>query len=244
MSLRVFSPTEFPQLDAGSVVELDQEEGHYLVRVRRAEKGQLLELLDGRGSIFEAKLVAFERGARSVKVELLRPLPVAASTPKRTLLLGTIDRNACLEALVDATVMGASELVWVDCARSQSGPPGAARVERALRAAQRQCGRADRPTLSSAASLREAVEQEPGAPLVWASLAPVEALGDDSNIPTPPHLNAAVRLAIGPEGGFDPSEVAFLRERGAYPLRLGPWVLRSERAVVAGLAKLFPGAST
>ncbi len=45
-------------------------------------------------------------------------------------------------------------------------------------------------------------------------------------------------LAIGPEGGFLPREVEAFVARGFTPVDLGPWVLRTETAVVAALAQL------
>ncbi|MCX8099459.1 MAG: 16S rRNA (uracil(1498)-N(3))-methyltransferase, partial [Casimicrobiaceae bacterium] len=43
-------------------------------------------------------------------------------------------------------------------------------------------------------------------------------------------------LAVGPEGGFSPGELAALRARAQVRLTLGPTVLRAETAAVAGLA--------
>jgi 16S rRNA (uracil1498-N3)-methyltransferase len=44
-----------------------------------------------------------------------------------------------------------------------------------------------------------------------------------------------VELAIGPEGGFSPSEVTLLTERGFRPLHLGQRVLRTESAALFAL---------
>lgn len=45
-------------------------------------------------------------------------------------------------------------------------------------------------------------------------------------------------LAIGPEGGFLPREVEAFVARGFVAVDLGPWVLRTETAVIAALAQL------
>ena len=54
----------------------------------------------------------------------------------------------------------------------------------------------------------------------------------------PPFAERRVVLAIGPEGGFIDFEVEAFKARGFLAVDLGPWVLRSETAVVAGLAQL------
>jgi 16S rRNA (uracil1498-N3)-methyltransferase len=43
----------------------------------------------------------------------------------------------------------------------------------------------------------------------------------------------AVRLLVGPEGGFDPDEARAALEAGAFPGSLGPRILRSETAALA-----------
>ncbi|OAI39649.1 hypothetical protein AYO38_07290 [bacterium SCGC AG-212-C10] len=51
----------------------------------------------------------------------------------------------------------------------------------------------------------------------------------------------AVALAVGPEGGFSDDEIARAKSRGAVAVSLGPNVLRTETAALAGVA-LFRGA--
>ncbi len=47
-----------------------------------------------------------------------------------------------------------------------------------------------------------------------------------------------VTIAIGPEGGFIDREIDTLTRAGFSPVRLGPWILRVETALVAVLAQL------
>ena len=49
---------------------------------------------------------------------------------------------------------------------------------------------------------------------------------------------AAVEIAIGPEGGFDPEELEAFRVAGFEVRGLGPRVLRTETAAIAALAWL------
>jgi RsmE family RNA methyltransferase len=50
-------------------------------------------------------------------------------------------------------------------------------------------------------------------------------------------LDAGLGLFIGPEGGLHPDEVDAALALGWTPAGLGPWVLRSDTAVVAALSR-------
>lgn len=54
----------------------------------------------------------------------------------------------------------------------------------------------------------------------------------------PANLDETITLAIGPEGGFTPYEVAKLEEAGLNPVHLGPRPLRVEVAIPAVLGRL------
>ncbi|HLT39121.1 MAG TPA: RsmE family RNA methyltransferase, partial [Enhygromyxa sp.] len=136
MSIRAFAPAGV-EPSPGATIELDEQESHYLVKVRRARVGEALELFDGRGRAWTAIVRASGRRAR---VEVEAALPVAEPVP-RVLLLGLPDQPATLEALTGASELGATHVVLVACERSQGRVPSVERIERVLRASQRQCGR-------------------------------------------------------------------------------------------------------
>lgn len=237
MSVRAFSPAGL-RPEPGEVFSLDAEESRYLSKVRRLRVGERFELLDGEGGRWPATIVEL---GRRVRVEPGPPLPPAGPLPDRVVLLGLPDPPAALEALTGASEMGATEIVVLRCARSQGRVPSPARVERVLRAAMRQCGRPSPPTLrglgsASPMSLDQALAHRPELPglFAWASLrdgADERALDDLVDAP-------GLRLLVGPEGGLTPDEVEELRAAGFSALGLGPWVLRTPTAVVAGLARL------
>jgi 16S rRNA (uracil1498-N3)-methyltransferase len=59
----------------------------------------------------------------------------------------------------------------------------------------------------------------------------------DDHVPDGPGL----RYLVGPEGGLSPAELELARGAGFLSLCLGPWTLRTEAAVTAGLCRLITG---
>lgn len=229
MTLRVFAPTDL-ELREGLEFEVDSDESHYLQRVRRVAAGAQVEVFahDARARC-ELVHVGGARGLARLRMHAWVVEPDAG--PARTLVLGLPERAAALESYRNAFALGASELLFVRCARSQGGAPSEKRLAKVARATMRQCGRPTRPAHTFVTSLEAALEISSERPLLFAH--PVDA---ESSASAPLH-SGPLRLAIGPEGGFDEAESALLAARGQ-PLSLGAWILRTELAVAAGLARL------
>jgi len=237
VSTRAFAPTPASaELVGGATIELDDEESHYLIKVRRVRVGERFELIDPRGGIRDATLVRVGRRVEVCVGDLLpRPEP-----DERVLLLGLPDPAATLEALTGASEAGASEIVLVRCARSQGRAPAAARVERVLRAAQRQCGRARAPSirgLDEPWPLARALEHRAELPgwFAWEELS-----GSPGAIV---EVEGGLRLLVGPEGGFTAAEAEQIAAAGLRAVSLGPWILRTPTAAVALLARAWARAA-
>jgi 16S rRNA (uracil1498-N3)-methyltransferase len=137
------------------------------------------------------------------------------------------------QVLRAAVALGAAQVTFV---RTERSVPGAElRVER-LRAVMldtaRQCGRGDLPELAPLSSLESAVQASDGLGVLLDPNAPqslVELLRNASPSQT-------IALAVGPEGGFSERETRLLLTAGFQPVRLAPFVLRTELAAVAALS--------
>jgi 16S rRNA (uracil1498-N3)-methyltransferase len=132
-----------------------------------------------------------------------------------------------------AVALGATSVTFV---RTERSVVGAELREERLRAvmldAARQCGRGDLPELSPLVSLERALQASDGLGVLLdpnAEQSLVELLR--SVAPSQP-----MALAVGPEGGFSEAEAQRLRAAGFQPVRLAPFVLRTELAAVAALS--------
>lgn len=245
MSLRVFAPG--PGIGTGAVATLDPEESHYLVRVRRARPGTAVELFDLEGGVFRAVVRTPDPKACSLDVRDRIDTP---PEPQLELGLAIIDPKAMVRALERACESGAQRIVMLRTHHCQFSPPSPARIERAFRAVQRQCGRPLPPTIDGPRDLNtwlgsdaddpDGLDRERDASAVLPGYV-AHPSGDDTAGAVEVAHRGRARLLVGPEGGLTSEEVAQALARGFRPLRLGPWILRTEIAVTAGLTRLNYG---
>lgn len=216
--------------EVGERTAVDADGSHHLLRVQRLARGASVVATDASGVRATCTLVDVAQGIAILEVVAREAGP--APLP-RVVLLGIPRGPALDEALTAGTEGGATEFRLFPAHRS---PPGALRVdrmERVLRAAVTQCGRADQPVIRAARSLAEALD---GLPALRYLAAP-GATGPVG------HVRDAAAVAIGPEGGWSPDEERALVDAGFIPIGLGPFILRTPTAVAAALGCLWPGST-
>jgi 16S rRNA (uracil1498-N3)-methyltransferase len=218
---------------------LEAEELHYLRRVLRLREGDRFALVDGAGHLWSAALAGGTRavldqpvdGPLQVEARPLLPLELAVALPKRDGEL--VLRMAC--------ELGFDRLTPLKAERSVPGPFNSERCQLILREAVEQCERLWSPELGAFEPAEACLGQPPvglgllattrrdGLPLLAAVL---EQTG------LPPGLGDGVVMAIGPEGGWSPTEEELAISQGWIPVSLGPTILRSSTAAVAAAALL------
>ena len=214
-------------LEPGAVLDLAAAEAHHL-RVRRTAAGEQLRLLDGAGGVGEGTLVGAGGGWRVEVTAVRREEP----PPPLVLAVGAGDRERFATVVEKAAELGATAVVPLETDRSRNvagrvRPAHVGRLRQRGLEALKQCGGAWGPALSAPVPLEEFLGAAKGTR--WL------ADGDGGSAP-PLGPDEPVTVAVGPEGGFTPSERSALLAAGFLPVRLGPRVLRFETAAVAAAA--------
>jgi 16S rRNA (uracil1498-N3)-methyltransferase len=210
---------------------------HYLVRVQRLEAGAQLEVFDGEGTTWPARLLGVTAEAATLelgaarKEATLTPIAVVQGLPKGDKLEWVLQKG---------TELGATAFFPFAAERSvvKLGDKAGARQQRwqkVVEEAARQCGRSDVPRVEAAQTLEE----------VLAALAPgarVLVLDEEEKAVRLSQAAAVgegpLALVVGPEGGLSRGEVALLQKHGARPVTLGRRILRTETAALAALTVL------
>ncbi len=226
---------------------LEGREAHHLVRVLRAEVGASVELIDGRGCLWSARVGEISgTRVRLVDVSLLSE---AAEPEVRLTLIQALCKSDRLSWILQkATELEVGEIYLVQARRSVvriSQDRGRGKLERwrtILVNAAKQCRRSTLPKLHpplECLEVCEAVESDLKLLLQESPQAmSLKKLLRGKSWPS-------VAFAVGPEGGWTGEErEAFLRS-GFQAVRLGRSTLRTETAATVAAAllryELFPG---
>ena len=223
----------------GESVALFPEDAHKLTRVLRLHDGARIEVIDGAGVRYEARITMEMQGV-SARLET-----VVSSGAARDELIVTLaqalPKGQKMDFVVEkATELGVAAVLPLQTRRvvgEHVAPSKRERWERIAREAARQSGRTTIPTILPVAdweTLCTRIRDE--TTLIPWELAPALPLRD-----TVPHLITATRaltLVIGPEGGLAEDEIAAAVTAGAHVISLGERILRTETAALVTLAAL------
>lgn len=210
--------------------------GH--AHVLRLGAGDAVVLFDGVGAEADATVVALD--ASSIELESGAPRAAARAVRGTLVLVQAWPKSDKIDSIVRmATELGAGRIHVVSSANAVARPGEdrrdrrLGRLRRIAEEAARQSGRADVPALVDGGALLDCLAGAPADALrLLAHESATDRLLDLARPEAPPE----VWVAIGPEGGFAPGEVAQAGRLGWLPVRLAPLVLRVETAAPVALA--------
>lgn len=242
---RVFLDVE--SIETGCEYSLDPDESHHLCRVLRYESGRHVEIINGRGGIYEAQLSAAD--PKAAKVNVLNELEPQNIAPCRIFLYAALSKGAAWRLILEKSVeMGVFEIIPVLLERSvprlASGKDEEKKThkwQQIIRGAVKQSRRAASPLCRYPVTLGEALDETAAR---GGSVALLHN-GEDKSLKLSDYMAEALKgddllkdisLFVGPEGGFTDQEIAKAKTKGARICELGPEILRVETAVIASLA--------
>ncbi len=206
---------------------------HHLVRVRRLRRGDPIEVFDGKGRVWSAKVDDASAQACALKIGPLFS-ETAPSAVRTELAVALIKGDAMDRMLRAATELGVDGIRPLLCERSQVGRERAAgrheHWRRIVVSAAEQCRRVHLPDLLAAQGFDEFLDQsDPADCLLLRPDAPALPM-------RLPHRSST--LLIGPEGGWADAEIERTEQRNIRAFSLGDLILRAETAPLAALAAL------
>lgn len=216
---------------------LPEEEAKHVVRVLRMKEGDIINLMDGRGSFHEAEITTASNHRCLYRIlsscEQTRPW-----AGKIHLAVAPTKLNDRIEWLAEkATEIGWDRVSFLNCQFSERRNIKTERIEKILVSATKQSHKAWIPQVDEMLSFKEFVKEFGNS-----------SDNDDTDRfichcyeGEKPHLKDVVKkgrnciVMIGPEGDFSVEEVALAEQYGFKPVTLGTSRLRTETAALVAV---------
>ncbi|WP_169711705.1 16S rRNA (uracil(1498)-N(3))-methyltransferase [Henriciella litoralis] len=219
-------------LAAGDLVNLDDNQSKYLMRVMRLGEGDEVRIFNGTDGEWSAKLVP--HSAKKASLEPVRQTREQVGTPDLTLFFAPLKKARTDFVVEKACELGVRQIQPVMTEFTQSSRVRSDRLQSVVIEAAEQTERMDVPKVQDDRPLHAALDDWPtGKPLYYCDEAgdakPFARVLESSE-------SRSAGILIGPEGGFSPKERERLRSLDfVVPVTLGPRILRAETAAVSAL---------
>lgn len=238
---RFFVPSE--QIYESSA-EITGDDVNHIKNVLRMEAGEKVVISGGQGMDYYC--IIRDVQSECILLDIERKEPVQTELPVRIVLFQALPKSDKMELVIQKAIeLGAAEIVPVRTRRSvvkldeKKAEKKVQRWQAIAEAAAKQSGRGIVPEVHKVMSFSEALRY--GEELQQC-LIPYELYDDmEATAATIAHVceGESIGIFIGPEGGFERSEVALAMENGAQPVSLGKRILRTETAGLAILSVLM-----
>ncbi|MBP7732663.1 MAG: 16S rRNA (uracil(1498)-N(3))-methyltransferase [Caldisericia bacterium] len=211
---------------------------HHAVNVLRLGLGEEIEIVQGLGLRFKAKLTKIDNNLKEAKFEVIEKINVSTEPPATLTLIMGIPRPDKLPEIIEyCTQLGVSKFVLAKCARSQTD---AGRIDKKIdhfqkiaKSAAELAGREVIPTIEEPTTLAMALTKAKGLRLIPWELEAETTIGKAFQPCT------EVTTCIGPEGGLERAEIEMAKAQGFVPVTLGKRILRAQLAPVVAVSQVL-----
>lgn len=232
--IRLFTPQS---LQPGSIIELDHNASRHASQVLRLKAGHAVTLFNGDGQDYQSKIA---RSGKTTQVEILQKTENSSESPLKITLVQGISRSDKMDFTLQKSVeLGVACIQPVFCKRSilnldeKRLQKKINHWQAVIQSACEQSGRSIVPVLEYPLSFADSLKEN-----TESATSLVLAPGASYTLNTASEGSQYLRLLVGPEGGFDQTELNQSIECGFTPVSLGPRILRTETAGLAAIAIL------
>jgi 16S rRNA (uracil1498-N3)-methyltransferase len=223
-----------PERWLDETLDLSADSFHHLFRVRRLRRGDFLRVVDGHGRARQGQVAAVER--HSARLSLGESVPTNEAEISVELLVAAPRPQRAAWLVEKATEVGVVAVRFLHSMRSPRSY-GTATVKRLVRTARAAVEQSDRSLVPEVTAGHEwqdlpSLLAPHGCSLVLQPDGPTMAIEVPSSC-------RSVGLLVGPEGGWDESELTVFESLACRPVSLGPRILRVETAAVVGASLLL-----
>lgn len=229
---RFFAP------DIAATLTLPEEESRHCARVLRLVEGDEIEVVDGKGTLYRCRIALAHAKHCAVQIVEQQPCPPHWGSRVEVAVAPTKNLDRMEWMAEKCTEMGIDRITPLLCQHSERKVLKTERLHKIMVAAMKQSLKAQLPQLD---------ELTPCKPFIAGSTVAQRFIAYcDESLPREQRRSLAqaydpgrdALVLIGPEGDFDPDEVAAALQAGFVPVTLGESRLRTETAATVAVATM------
>jgi 16S rRNA (uracil1498-N3)-methyltransferase len=204
---------------------LPEEEARHGLKVLRMKKGDTLYVTDGKGNIFETRILTED--VKKCQLQLISHTKTAKKPYHIHIAIAPTKNADRTEWMTEKCVeLGIDQISFIACEHSERKFFKTDRVEKIAVAAMKQSLKSRLPTIHEIVPFKTFIQQpQPGQRFI----AHLEE-GKRELLQHVAKQNTQYCILIGPEGDFSPEEIKLAQSSGFVPVSLGESRLRTETA--------------
>ena len=217
---------------------------NHIKNVLRMERGEKVVVSCGQGTDYYCIIEDIRE--RGILLGIEQAKPAVSELPVRIVLFQALPKLDKMEMVIQKAIeLGASEVVPVRAKRcvvkldERKEERKLTRWRTIAESAAKQSGRGILPEIHDIMDLEEALEYAGDLDTVLIPYELCETMTGSEEAIRGAAGGQSIGIFIGPEGGFERSEVELAADRGAVPVSLGKRILRTETAGLAVLSVLM-----
>lgn len=221
-----------PNLDhSAAQFTLSPEESKHIITVLRKKEGDLLHITNGKGYLFEAKIMVAD--AKKCMAQIIDTNKSHRKMYWFHLVVAPTKMNDRFEWFLEkATEIGVNEITPVICENSERKVVKKERMLKVLQSAMKQSLQTYLPKLNDTITYDEFINKSQEGLLFIAHCEDEEKLDLKRRVAP----DKDVTVLIGPEGDFSKKEIKQAYNKGFLPVSLGENRLRTETAAIVACA--------
>ncbi len=208
---------------------LSLEESKHCVKVLRHKKGEVINIIDGKGNFYTAELTETNPEACKAKIISKKQIAVNKNYRLHIAISPTKNPDRIEWMLEKCTELGVDEFSFIVCKRTEKPTVKLDRLQKIAESAVKQSVQGIIPVLNNVVTFKEFIEQHKNSN----EKKFIAHCADETKIDIKSILSPTKNIIlIGPEGDFMEEEIKLALENGYTALSLGETRLRTETAAL------------
>jgi 16S rRNA (uracil1498-N3)-methyltransferase len=224
-----------PEINGDSYI-LDENESKHLIRVLRMTKGTSVNLIDGKGNLYEGEISIPD--AKRCIIDIKNKIENFEKRDYRLhIAISPLKNPERFEWFIEKSVeIGIDEITPIICRNTEKTGIKTTRIDNLIISAMKQSLKASKPILNNPLTFKNFILSQRNETLLIAHCNSGFARSSISEVYS---KNKNVTILIGPEGDFSNDEIFTAVENGFRSVHLGTSRLRTETAGIAACHSIY-----